>query len=96
MPRGGLLVKFVVYSMEIWGSNLGPEVGTSHGSQSEGDQSEILPVHMCVCVCVCVCVCACVCVPVPVAARSKASVCGLSLAGIVGSNPAGVMDVCLL
>ena len=31
-----------------------------------------------------------------VAARSKAWVCGRSLAGIVGSNPAGDMDVCLL
>jgi hypothetical protein len=35
-------------------------------------------------------------VPIPVAARSKACVCGLSLAGIVGSNPAGNMDVCPL
>jgi len=35
-------------------------------------------------------------VPVPVAARSKAWVCGRSLAGIVGSNPAGSMDICLL
>ena len=34
--------------------------------------------------------------PVPAAARSKACVCGLSLAGIVGSNPANGMDVCLL
>jgi hypothetical protein len=34
--------------------------------------------------------------PVPVAARSKAWVCGRSLAGIVGSNLAGDMDVCLL
>ena len=34
--------------------------------------------------------------PVPVAARSKAGVCGLSLAGIAGSNPAGGMDACLL
>jgi hypothetical protein len=34
--------------------------------------------------------------PVPVAARSKAWVCGRSLAGIVGSNPAGSIDVCLL
>jgi hypothetical protein len=34
--------------------------------------------------------------PIPVAARSKAWVCGRSLTGIVGSNPAGVMDVCLL
>ena len=34
--------------------------------------------------------------PVPVAARSKAWVCGRSLAGIVGSNPAGDMNVCLL
>ena len=33
---------------------------------------------------------------VPVAARSKASVCGRSLAEIVGSNPTGGMDVCLL
>ena len=32
----------------------------------------------------------------PLAARSKAWVCGRSLAGIVGSNPAGGMDVCLL
>ena len=35
-------------------------------------------------------------VPVPVAARSKAYVCGRSLAEIVGSNPTGGMDVCLL
>ena len=35
-------------------------------------------------------------VPIPVAARSKAWVCGLSLAGIAGSNPAGDMDVCIL
>jgi len=34
--------------------------------------------------------------PIPVAARSKASVCGRSLAGIVGSNPARGMDVCVL
>jgi hypothetical protein len=33
--------------------------------------------------------------PVPVAARSKEWVCGRSPAEIVGSNPAGVMDVCL-
>ena len=32
----------------------------------------------------------------PVAARSKAWVCGRSPDGIVGSNPAGSMDVCLL
>jgi len=32
---------------------------------------------------------------ITVAARSKASVYGRSLAGIVGSNPAGGMDVCL-
>jgi hypothetical protein len=31
--------------------------------------------------------------PIPVAARSKAWVCGRSLAGIVDSNPAGGMDV---
>ena len=29
-------------------------------------------------------------------ARSKAWVCGRSLAGVVGSNPAEGMDVCLL
>ena len=34
--------------------------------------------------------------PVPVAGRSKAWVCGRSLAEIAGSNPAGAMDVCLL
>jgi len=31
--------------------------------------------------------------PIPVAVLSKAWVCGRSLAGIAGSNPAGVMDV---
>jgi hypothetical protein len=35
-------------------------------------------------------------VPISEAARSKVWVCGHSLAGIVGSNPAGGMDVCLL
>jgi len=34
--------------------------------------------------------------PVPAAARSKAYVCGCSPAEIVGSYPAGGMDVCLL
>jgi uncharacterized membrane protein len=34
--------------------------------------------------------------PIPVAVRSKAWVCGCSIAGLVGSNPAGEMDVCLL
>ena len=34
--------------------------------------------------------------PVPVAARSKAYVCGRSPAEIVGSNPTGGMDICLL
>jgi hypothetical protein len=34
--------------------------------------------------------------PIPVTARSKTLVFGRSLAGIVGSNPAGGMDVCLL
>jgi len=34
--------------------------------------------------------------PVPVAARSKAWVCGRSPAEIMGSNPTGGMDVCLL
>ena len=33
---------------------------------------------------------------IPVAARSKAWVYGRPLAGIVGSNPTGGMDVCLL
>jgi hypothetical protein len=32
---------------------------------------------------------------IPVAVRSKAWVCGLSFAGIAGSNPAGDIDVCL-
>jgi hypothetical protein len=35
-------------------------------------------------------------VPIAVAVRSKAWVCGRSLAGIVGSNPTEGMDVCLL
>ena len=35
-------------------------------------------------------------VSVPVAVRSKAYVCGRSPAEIVGSNPTGGMDVCLL
>jgi hypothetical protein len=34
--------------------------------------------------------------PIPVVARSKALVCGRALVGIVGSNPGGGMDVCLL
>ena len=34
--------------------------------------------------------------PVPVAARSKAQVYGRASAEIVGSNPTGSMDVCLL
>jgi len=34
--------------------------------------------------------------PIPVSARSKAWVFGRWLAGMVGSNPAGGMDVCLL
>jgi hypothetical protein len=34
--------------------------------------------------------------PIPVAARSKAWICGRSLTGIAGLNPAGGMDVCLL
>jgi hypothetical protein len=34
--------------------------------------------------------------PVPAAARPKAWVCGLSLTGILGSNPAGGMDVTYL
>jgi hypothetical protein len=35
-------------------------------------------------------------VPIPMAARYKAWVCGRSLAGIVGSNSAGGMNICLL
>jgi hypothetical protein len=35
-------------------------------------------------------------VPIPVTVRSKAWVYGLSFAGIVGSNPANGMDVCVL
>ena len=31
--------------------------------------------------------------PIPVAERSKATVCGRSLAGVAGSNPAGGMGV---
>jgi len=34
--------------------------------------------------------------PVPVATLSKALIYGGSLAGIVGSNPTGGVDVCLL
>ena len=34
--------------------------------------------------------------PIPVAVRYKAWVCGRSILGIVGSNPAEVTDVCLL
>ena len=34
--------------------------------------------------------------PMPVVARSKALVCGRSLAGSAGSNPAGCVDDCLL
>jgi hypothetical protein len=34
--------------------------------------------------------------PIPVAARSNAYACGRALAGIVGSNSTGGMDVCLL
>ena len=34
------------------------------------------------------------CMTKPVAARSKASVCGRSLAEIAGSNPAGDMVIC--
>jgi hypothetical protein len=34
--------------------------------------------------------------PTPAAAPSKAYVCGRALAGIVGSDPTGGMDVCLL
>jgi hypothetical protein len=39
---------------------------------------------------------ACVRSPIPVAARSRAWVYGRSLTGIVGSNPAGGLDVCVV
>ena len=34
--------------------------------------------------------------PIPVAERSKARICGRSLTGIAGSNPAGGVDVCVV
>ena len=34
--------------------------------------------------------------PIPVDERFKAYVCGRSLAGVAGSNPAGGMDVCVV
>ena len=34
--------------------------------------------------------------PIPVAERSKARVCGRSLPGVTGSNPAGSMDICVV
>jgi len=34
--------------------------------------------------------------PVPVTAQSKEWVCGCSLAGIVGWNPSGGMNICVL
>jgi hypothetical protein len=34
--------------------------------------------------------------PIPVAVRSKAWVCGRSLTRIMGSNPTGGMDVCVV
>jgi hypothetical protein len=34
--------------------------------------------------------------PIPFAELSKARVCGRSLAGIAGSNPAGNVDVCVV
>jgi hypothetical protein len=33
--------------------------------------------------------------PIPVAERFKAKICGRSVAGIAGSNPAGCSDVCV-
>ena len=36
------------------------------------------------------------CMPILMAARSKPWVCGRTLAGIVGSSPAGGMDVCFV
>ena len=34
--------------------------------------------------------------PIPVAERSTSRVCGRSVAGVAGSNPAGGMDVCVV
>jgi hypothetical protein len=34
--------------------------------------------------------------PIPVATPSQVLICGLLIAGIVNSNPAGGIDVCLL
>jgi hypothetical protein len=34
--------------------------------------------------------------PIPIAERPKTRVCGLSFAGVAGSNPAGGMDVCVV
>ena len=34
--------------------------------------------------------------PIPFAEQSKARVCGRSLAGVAGSNPAGGMNVCVV
>ena len=53
-------------------------------------------VYMYVCMHACMHVCMYVCMYVcadPIAARSKAWVCGRSLAAIVGPNPAGGMGV---
>ena len=57
------------------------------------DLMQILDFLNNMCMCVCLCVCVCVRAPIPVAARPNAWVYGHSLAGIVGSNPAGGMDV---
>jgi hypothetical protein len=35
-------------------------------------------------------------IPIPVIERSKARVCGRSLVGVAGLNPAGDMDVCVV
>jgi len=32
--------------------------------------------------------------PIPVAARSKACICGRSISGTAGLNPAGDMEIC--
>jgi hypothetical protein len=34
--------------------------------------------------------------PIPVVERSTARICGPSLAGVAGFNPAGGMDVCVV
>jgi hypothetical protein len=52
-------------------------------------------INICVLPTQCICVLYIILWSIPVAARSKAWVCGRSIAGIVGLNPTGRMDACL-